>query len=606
MRSEQVQTHLRCNQSCTYCVVRRASDVPAFVRASAVQARTGAALAAGAREIVLSGGEPTMRRDLAALIADAHARGAERVVLETNATLIDAARAAELRAAGLDRAIVNLAGDGPWLDAITRDEGGFDATVRGIDALLEAGLVVDVQAAVVRRTAERLTALPGFVRERFGGRVRTLFLTVPVRAPDVAELLGDDAAGRVIRATELHARHAGVALKLAPGSGPPPCVHDGDARIAHLYSLTAGAGASVRPDFAQVEACTRCAVADRCPGVSRESLARFGAPPMTPITTDRARRRLSLISTVEEQIARELVTVDHHRDPVHGDGEEALIRVLFQCNQACRFCFVSTHLPAAPDDAIERAIRDAAAADRKVTLTGGEPTLHPELIRYVRLAKSLSRRPVLMQTNAIRLADPELTRALADAGLDEAFVSLHGATAAVSDAVTSAPGTFDKTVRGIDQLVACGVAVQLNFVICRANLHELPAWVALIAARWPRAFANVSFVAPSTDVVPRDVALVPRYTEVFPVLAEAVALAEARGVALGGFESMCGVPLCLVPRALESWLALSEIPAGLDEGELVKTGACERCSLASRCHGVRRGYVELHGDAELRPVALAP
>lgn len=324
---------------------------------------------------------------------------------------------------------------------------------------------------------------------------------------------------------------------------------------------------------------------------------------MTPIATDRARRKLSLISTVDEQVARELVTPNRYRDTVYGDLDEDIIRVVFQCNQACRFCFVSTHLPAAGDAAVEAAIRGAAAKGHKITLSGGEPTLHPRIVELVRLAKSLSKLPVLLQSNAIRLADPELTRALVDAGLDEVFVSLHGASAEVSDAVTHAPGTFEKTVRGLDELAKTPVRLQINFVICQANRHELPAWIELLAERWPDALANVSFVAPSTDVVPRERALVPRYEDVLPALAEAVAVAEARGIAIGGFESMCGIPLCLVPTSLDRYFDLSEVPPGFDAGEFVKADACARCALGSRCYGIRRGYVELHGDGELRPVS---
>jgi MoaA/NifB/PqqE/SkfB family radical SAM enzyme len=57
---------------------------------------------------------------------------------------------------------------------------------------------------------------------------------------------------------------------------------------------------------------------------------------------------------------------------------------------------------------------------------------------------------------------------------------LHGTTAAVSDAITEAPGTFEQTLGGLDALVKAGVSVQTNFVICHANMHELEAWVALV------------------------------------------------------------------------------------------------------------------------------
>lgn len=598
VRSERVLTNLRCNQNCTFCTSRRPADDPTFIRKSAVEERIHDAVASGAREVVLTGGEPTLRRDLAQLIAHARAAGAERVVLETNATLVDGA---ELSRAGLDRVLVNLAGTGEWLDEVTRDPGGFAASVRGIEALLVAGIVVDVQAAIVRSTLDHLAELPEFLRARFGDGVRTLYLVLPTSSPDERELVDWDTAGRIVREVEARARVVALPLKIAPGSGPAPCVHGRDPRIAHVYSLTAGGRA--RADHVQLPPCRECLVRDRCSGIPSDVVRRFGTPTMTPVGTDRGRRRLSLISTVDEQIARELVTPNRYRDPIYGDVSEDVIRVVFQCNQACRFCFVSTHLPAAGNDAIEAAIRAAGARGHRVTLSGGEPTLHPDLVGYVRLAKSVSKLPVLLQTNAIRLADQALAMELAEAGLDEAFVSLHGATAAVSDAITGAPGTFDKTVRGLDQLAKAGVALQINFVICQANVHELSQWVELLALRWPRAFANVSFVAPSTDMVPREHALIPRYEEVLPRLAAAVTLAESKGVAIGGFESMCGIPLCLVPSSIDRYFDLAEVPPGFDAGEFVKPSACQSCALASRCYGIRRGYVELHGEGELRPVA---
>lgn len=591
---------LRCNQNCTYCNARRPADEPAWVQASAVKARIAKALDAGAQEVVLTGGEPTLRRDLASLVGVVRSAKA-RAVLETNATEIDSDYARRLQGEGLDAALVNLAGDGPWLDAITRDVGGFERTCRGIDQLRAHGIQVHVKAALVHATAARYPQLAAFLKARFEGDVRTLIVTVPTSSPEPEQLLDFDRAGAVIRALDLEARRVGLALKMAPDSGPPPCVHGSESRVTHLYAYTPGL--TSRSDHTHLAMCETCLVRDRCPGLPKAQLERFGPPRATPVTTDRIRRRLSLIGTVEDQIARELVTPNRVRDPERGtDMNEDIIRVLFQCNQSCRFCFVSTHLPAAGDEAVEAAIRSAGAKRHKITLSGGEPLLHPRIVHFVRLAKSVSTLPILLQTNATRLAEGDLARTLVEAGLEEAFVSLHGATAEVSDTITEAPGTFDKTVLGIDALIRAGVRTQINFVLCRTNVHELRSWVLLVASRWPTAFANISFVAPSTDVVPREHALVPRYEEVLPALAEAVALAHSRGLELGGFESMCGIPLCLVPHSLSRFFELSEVPPGFDAGEFIKTSACGRCSLASRCFGIRRGYVALHGESELRPV----
>src|SRR5262245_28638887 len=137
MRVQSILTNLTCNQNCTYCNSRSPVEDPQLVRSGALQARIAAAARHGAREVVLSGGEPALRRDLAAAIAYAREMHLE-VTLETNATLVDEPRAERWRRAGLGRARVNLAGSDNRLDAVTRDAGGISRTLAGILALRRA------------------------------------------------------------------------------------------------------------------------------------------------------------------------------------------------------------------------------------------------------------------------------------------------------------------------------------------------------------------------------------------------------------------------------------------------------------------------------------
>jgi MoaA/NifB/PqqE/SkfB family radical SAM enzyme len=609
MRSERVTTNVTCNQNCSYCSARRPAEDPAFVRAAAVRARIDDALRAGARELVLTGGEPTLRADLPALVAYARAAGAGSILLETNATLLDLARAAALRDAGVDLVRVNLTQGGEPLDRLTRDPGGYARTLAGVRAAIQAGLPVEIAAVVIRSTLGPLAELPARLVEALGAevrRVRSVLVRTPVESPSPDELVSYDEAAGAITALEAAARRVGLPVKLAPESGPPPCVFPQPTRVAHLFSMTPGA--ALRRDHRHLMACGACEMRDRCSGISSAYLAQRPPPRMAPVTEDRLRRRLSLIASVEDQIARELVQPNRFQlRATRQVVEERIIRVNFHCNQACRFCFVSTHLPPAGDEAVREAILDACRAGARVMLSGGEPTLNANLVDYVRLAKARSALPVGVQSNAIRLADATLTEALVDAGMDEAFISLHASNAEISDAITEAPGTFERTAIGIDNLHAApSVFLILNFVIHEKNIDDLVPYVRLVAARWPRALVNISFVAPSSDVVPRERALVPRYTEALPSLAGAVAEARALGVDIGGFESMCGIPLCLVPQELSVYFELQDISPGFDGGEFVKTSTCQRCDLEKKCYGLRRGYLALHGDEELSPVHVAP
>jgi hypothetical protein len=80
-------------------------------------------------------------------------------------------------------------------------------------------------------------------------------------------------------------------------------------------------------------------------------------------------------------------------------------------------------------------------------------------------------------------------------------------------------------------------------------------------------------------------------------------VAEARrlGVDLRGFESMCGIPLCLVPAEVRP-AVVAVVPEGYDRGEFHHGAACGACALRGRCYGLRRSYLALYGDGELRAV----
>ena len=209
---------------------------------------------------------------------------------------------------------------------------------------------------------------------------------------------------------------------------------------------------------------------------------------------------------------------------------------------------------------------------------------------------------VVHRQYATRMARDGLAEVLADAGVDRAFVSLHGIDADTSDRVTEAPGTFDKTVAGIDALARTSIALRLNFVLCQLNYEQFPEFVRMVAERWPQADVNVSFVPPSTDLVPRTRALIPRYEDVLPHVAEGMRVGEAKGVTVDGFESMCGIPLCLVPGDLQRFVPFSDAVHGASAEEFVKPAGCASCVLQTRCFGLRRGYAELYGTEALRPV----
>ncbi|MCX4247254.1 radical SAM protein [Paraliomyxa miuraensis] len=605
MRVARVLTNETCNQACRFCDAVRPRERASIAAASAVRTRIDAAHREGVRELVLTGGEPTLRPDLPAIVSHA-AREPARVVLETNAALVTPALAERLAAAGLHTARVHLPAWGDALDAITGRPGDAARTAAGLSALCDAGITLEASIPVVLANLESLASLPGQLAAT-GLPFDRLWMRLPIQAPDPSTLAPLpamlQAAGTFIDQARTHA----LPVSLEPATFLPPCLFERPGRVASIYALSRG-GAQ-RPGYIHPPACEPCTVRDRCPGLPSMLVTeptRANAPVPHPLSDDRLRRRLTVIASPRAQIERELVTRERYRRPDGTTVPAHIVRIGFRCNQNCHFCFVSTHLPAPPVARVEAAIDEIAALRGILVLSGGEPTLDPRLPDYVRRGKAHGVHEVELQTNATRLSDPALCEALRDAGVDIAFVSLHGATAAVSDEVTAAPGTFVRTLAGLDRLRDTGIHTRINFVLCEQNRHEFPAFVSLVAERWPGAAITISFVGMSTDLVPRERWLVPRYRDVLPPLREGLARARTHGLEVGGFDSMCGLPLCLVPDDLQPFFSLAELPPGGGDGEFVKPAPCDGCVLQSRCFGLRRGYASMYGWDELRPVTAVP
>lgn len=588
-RTLRISTNETCDLRCEFCDRRRERERPEIAGGPALRKRLLEALESRADTLVLTGGEPTLRKDLPKLVAWIRDRTEATLVLETHGAHLDLDSLG-----GLDVVRVHLPAWGGRLDAFSGRAGTGEAVLETLRRLDASPIALETATPVVAANLGDVEALPEALAA-LGVAPQRLWFGVPTTSPVPGSIApipqATAAAARFVRG----ARRAELPVGLDPAAFVPPCTFEHPAALAHAFALNRGAAR--RRGFTHAAACERCSIRERCPGVPRgvERHAR-------PLESSALRRRLTVIGTPEAQTRRELVTHEVYRRPDGTSVPATVVRINFRCNQSCTFCFVSTHLPDPPDADVRAAIDVVAAKRGSLALSGGEPTLNPRLAEYVRYAKAAGVVEVELQTNATRVARGDQAVILEAAGVDRAFVSLHGLDAKTSDRITEAPGTFDKTLAGVDALARTAIALRVNFVLCQTNYRQFPAFVRMVAARWPQADVNVSFVAPSTDLVPRTRALIPRYEDVLPHVAEGMRVGDAEGITVDGFESMCGIPLCLVPGDLQRFIPLSDAVPGASAEEFVKPAGCASCVLQTRCFGLRRGYAELYGTEALRPV----
>lgn len=170
----------RCNLRCRYCMPREAFGpghefMPreSMLSFEEITRCCEAFVALGARKVRLTGGEPLLRREVERLIGMiAAVEGLHETAMTTNGTLL-AARAAQLRDAGLTRITVSLdALDRDTLCAISDTPLEPERVLAGIDAAYTAGLTPVKVNMVVRRGINEHSVLP--MAEHFRHRPQVL------------------------------------------------------------------------------------------------------------------------------------------------------------------------------------------------------------------------------------------------------------------------------------------------------------------------------------------------------------------------------------------------------------------------------------------------
>jgi len=149
------------------------------------------------------------------------------------------------------------------------------------------------------------------------------------------------------------------------------------------------------------------------------------------------------------------------------------IQVVRHCNHFCGFCsnpttpYVHTFetMKVLVDDFVKRSYFG-------VILTGGEPTLHPELPRIAAYASSVGLH-VRMITNGWRLSDPEFARAVAEAGVKLVHVSVYSVRPEIEEKLRGTPGTLEKAFAAAKNAHDYGIDVNINCVINKLNADHL-------------------------------------------------------------------------------------------------------------------------------------
>lgn len=165
----------------------------------------------------------------------------------------------------------------------------------------------------------------------------------------------------------------------------------------------------------------------------------------------------------------------------HPAGENKARLVFWEvtkgCNLRCIHCRATATELSSPTDLPTRTAltvidQISAAANPILVLSGGEPLYRSDIFQLARYATDKGLR-VALATNGT-LVTKDVARMIVDSGVRRVSISLDGADAITHDSFRGIPGAFEAAVRGLENLKALGMSVQINMTIARHNAHQLP------------------------------------------------------------------------------------------------------------------------------------
>ncbi|WEL30293.1 TIGR04053 family radical SAM/SPASM domain-containing protein [Haloferax volcanii] len=242
-----------CDLACDHC---RADATPAR-HPDELTTAEGKRLLDQAREfgpgqlVVLSGGDPLARSDLAELVEYGTDLGLRMTLTPSGTSSLTPETVADLVDAGVRRMALSLDGaTAASHDAFRGEDGSFDQTVAAARAAREAGLPLQINTTVCAQTVDELPALCDLVAD-LGAVLWSVFFLVPVGRGRVLDPISPERAERVmewltevsedapfgVKTTEApHYRRVAIQRRRDASDAPPT---DG---IGRRLGITAGDG----------------------------------------------------------------------------------------------------------------------------------------------------------------------------------------------------------------------------------------------------------------------------------------------------------------------------------------------------------------------------
>jgi len=242
-------------------------------------------------------------------------------------------------------------------------------------------------------------------------------------------------------------------------------------------------------------------------------------------------------------------------------------------------------------------IKNKVISDDAIILTGGEPTLHPrflDVLKFIR--KTFPKQEIRILTNGRRFIYKDFAEAVLKTDNLNLAVSLYGPTSKIHNAITRTKNSFEQTVGGLNNILACrksNQSVEIRTIISKLSYKHLDQVLSLVKAH----FSSIDrviliFIEREGQAIKHSKSVNLSYSQAKPYLEKIYPFFSfLKEIRLYHF------PLCSLDPKFWPFVWRT-----LPDKEITFIPSCAQCQYKKYCLGIHKDYPDKIKSREFKPI----
>jgi sulfatase maturation enzyme AslB (radical SAM superfamily) len=260
------------------------------------------------------------------------------------------------------------------------------------------------------------------------------------------------------------------------------------------------------------------------------------------------------------------------------------------CSNNCIFCGHKTERLCDSFKLVQKIKDNKLYNNKKISLVGNEPLLHPEIHQLVEICKKEGFSDIEVMTSGVFLDNEKFLKKMLSAGVTAFSIPLFSSTELIHDTIVGRKGSFTRLRKAFDLLHKHKLNFYIHTNLLRQNIDSVCELERFVTQTLSSPFVILP-VRPKNNGTPFN-HLAPTYTEMIKTM-------EAT-------NSLCGFPLCILKQIqgeskVSDYLISDAMKLYLCDQKFVKPKICYGCKDYYNCLGTFKEYLELYGNIEFKP-----